>query len=280
MNDLDRIITRINTEREVPKALGTSHILFVIGIVSLCALLFWKFRDTSDKNFRILIGVMFAIMLIGELLKQTLLNITIEEGKAVFTYNWTQLPFQLCSTPLYVLPFLTLLPDCRLRDFFAAYTMTVSLIGGIAVYLVPKTIFTTKVFCNIQTMIHHGLQIVSGVYTAMYYRRRINKRFYFDGICLFAVMFIIANLLNTVGYDMLVANGLITEGTKFNMFYLSPRADQSIPILSEFLKSFHPAVYIIGYFVLVSLGAIIIMCFTSLVYRISQKQSEKEIEEV
>ena len=284
MNALERVVTWINTEGEAPQTFGGLHILFTLLVIALCILLFWKLRDTSDRTYRILIGVMFGVMFFGELTKQVLANFSITDGRLIYTYSWGQFPFQLCSTPLYVLPFLSFLPDCRIRDFAAAYTMTVGLIGDIAVYLTPKTVFGTRLFFNIHTMIHHGLQIVSGVYTAIYYRHRINRRFYFDGICVFAILFVIANLLNTVGYDLLVASGLMSEGADFNMFYISPRAEQTVPVLSDLLKSFPPIVYIIGYFVFLSLGALIIMCFTRFVCVISEKQREKRngerIEEV
>ena len=274
MKVVEKFITWINTEGDIPSAFGILHILFTLSVIAVSILLFLKFRDADDRTFRIIIGVVFGVMLFGELIKQIFMNMSIEDGRVIYTYNWSQIPFQLCSTPLYVLPFLSFLPDSRLRDFAASYTMTVGLIGGIAVYLTPKTVFSTRIFTNLHTMIHHGIQIISGVYTAIYYRRRINRRFYTDGICVFALMFIIANLLNTVGYDILVANGLIMEGDSFNMFYVSPRADQDTPVLSDLLKSFPPIVYILGYFVFVAIGALIISYFTSYVYKTARRRRE------
>ena len=274
MEILEKIVTWINTEGEEPAAFGSLHVLFILSVIAFSLILFLRFRDTDDRTFRILIGVMFGVMLLGEILKQTLMNISVEEGKIIYAYNWTDFPFLLCSKPLYVLPYLSFLPDSRLRDFAASYMMTVGLIGGIAVYLTPKTVFGSRVFLNFQTMIHHGIQIIAGVYTAIYYRRRLNRRFYFDGMSVFAVMFVIANLLNTVGYDILLANGLIYEGEAFNMFYISPRADQSVPVLSDFLKSMPSIVYILGYFVFLAIGAFIIMYFVNYVYKESDRRRE------
>ena len=277
---LQTLIEATAWEMEKPKAYGPFHLTFMLVGFAVCILLAWWLRHLGEKgNRRLLIG-MGAFLILTEVYKQLFYYFHIGGG----SYQWWIFPFQLCSTPLYVLPFLSFLPDCRIRDFAAAYTMTVGLIGGIAVYLTPKTVFGTRLFFNIHTMIHHGLQIVSGVYTAIYYRHRINRRFYFDGICVFAILFVIANLLNTVGYDLLVASGLMSEGADFNMFYISPRAEQTVPVLSDLLKSFPPIVYIIGYFVFLSLGALIIMCFTRFVCVISEKQREKRngerIEEV
>ena len=60
----------------------------------------------------------------------------------------------------------------------------------------------------------------------------------------------------------MVKYGKITEGTGFNMFYISPRADQTVPVLNDFLKSVHPAIFILGYFVALSFIALVIMLIT------------------
>ena len=274
MRILERLIEFANIEMEVPAIFSPFHLLPAILVVLFCVVLYLFFRDANDRTFRILIGGMFAVMFLFEVVKQLAVHTSLNEGVLTFQYNWNSFPFQLCSTPLYVLPFLSFLPDCRIRDFAASYTMTFALVGGIAVYLTPKTVFTVRLVTNIQTMVHHGIQIVTGVFTAIYYRRRINRRFFTDGVLVFSLVFIIANLLNTVGYDMLLANGLIAEGDSFNMFYISPRADQTFPMCNDLLKSFPPIVCIVGYFVIVTAFAFVIARFVYDVYRLSHRRRE------
>ena len=127
--------------------------------------------------------------------------------------------------------------------------MTFALIGGVAVYLVPSSVFVTNRFINIQTMVHHGLQIVSGIYVAAYYRRRFNRRFYLGGVAIFAVTFTIANILNTVVYDMLVAMGKFEDGFLFNMFYINPRLEIVLPVCKNMFSKLPPVLYIAAYFV-------------------------------
>ena len=212
-------------------------------------------------------GGAFLLMLVMEIFKQIISPMSVVDGELVYRYAWSDFPFQLCSTPLYVFPLLVFLSDGRLRDVAAAYTMTFSLIGGIAVYLVPKTVFSVRLALNIQTMVHHGLQIVIGIYTAARYRARINRRFFLGGVGLFAGVYAIANLLNTVGYDFFVARGWMNEGDSFNMFFISPRSDQTVPLFNEFLKSLPPAFLAIGYFLLALTAAWILF----VVYRVFNK---------
>ena len=194
-----------NNTMEEPSAFGGLHLLCLLLVITASVLACVFFRDASDKTFRLIIGVSFAIMLAFEIWKQIAVSTDVVDGVITFSYRWFVFPFQLCSTPLYVLPFLAFLPDSELRDVFAAYTMTFAFVGGIAVFLFPKTVFTTYTALNAQTMVHHGLQITTAAYTASYYRKRLNLRFFLGGACVFTIFFVIANLLNTLGYDYLVA---------------------------------------------------------------------------
>jgi hypothetical protein len=151
--------------------------------------------------------------------------------------------------------------------------MTFALLGGIAVYLVPKTVFVTKAAINVQTMLHHGIQIFTGVYTASYYRRRINRKFFLSGFLLFALFFAVANLLNTVGYDLLVSAGLMESGESFNMFYIGPRPEQTLPIFEELLIGVPRILIPIGYFILVTLGAAVLAWISYTVFRLLRKKT-------
>ena len=272
MTFVKRLVEIMDTRQETPKNFGSLHFAFIFAALLICAVLVVFFRNARDRDFRIIIGGMFSVMLVGELLKQLVFPLDIVDGRLVMNYLWSAFPFQLCSTPLYVLPFLFLLPDCRLRDFAASYIMTFGLLGGIAVYIAPNSVFVGNVFLSYHSMIHHGIQILSGVYTAAYYRRRINSDFVLGAIGVFTVMFIIANLLNTVGYDLLLEKGLITTENTFNMFYISPRPGQDPIMFKEFYSRVHPAVYIAGYFVLITAGALVIAYTVYLIHKLSKRR--------
>jgi hypothetical protein len=228
--------------------------------------------DCSERNFRRVTGAMFLVMFALELVKQTLFSMSVEGGRVIYQYNWSDFPFQLCSTPLYVLPLLAFLPDGWLRDSAAAYTMTFAFIGGLTTYIVPSSIFTTSVFRNIQTVVHHGIQIVSGVYTASHYRRRLSRRLFLLGTALFSVFYLVANLLNTGGYKLFVALGFFEEGDTFNMFYVSPRADQSTPVFDSLFNLIPPVAFIVLYFVVLTLVSAGIMYAVRKLTELSQRK--------
>jgi len=278
MKLLEGLISVINIEMEEPTAYGGFH-LFCIFLVVLASVILVRKNDSDERTFRRVIGVMFLVMLTLEIVKETLFCMNVAEGRVVYEYNWTDFPFQLCSTPLYVLPLLAFAPDGWLRDMAAAYTMTFAFIGGLATYIVPGTIFTTSVFRNIQTVIHHGVQIVSGVYTASHCRRRVSRRLYLLGVGLFSAFYLVANFLNTVGYRLLVSLGALEEGESFNMFYVSPRADQSTPMLNDFFDLVSPIAFIVVYFIALCFGAALIMYAVRKLTELSDKRKTEGMAE-
>ena len=269
---ITEIIELVNTETAEPRVLGILHLSFIFAVLCVTVFFCVKLCDVSDATFRRVIGGAFFVMLTLEILKQVFSSMSVSDGEIVYGYVWSAFPFQLCSTPLYVLPMLAFLPDGKLRDCVASYTMTFALAGGLVTYIFPKTILTGRMIINVQTLIHHGLQIITGVYTAAYYRRKIDRRFFLGGVSVFAVVFAIANFLNTVGYKLFVSLGIMSDGEAFNMFYISPRADQTVPILSDFFNWFHPIVFIAGYFVVLTLSAALLTYIARTVYTLAQKR--------
>ena len=279
MELVEKLIEYVNITVEEPLPFGPTHIKSIVSVAVLTLLLCFGFHSVRDFGYRLLMGIMSIVMIGGELIKMVIPYLALVDGEYVYNFNWQTIPFQLCSTPIYVLPFLFLLPNGKLRDIFAAYAMTFSLIGGIAVYATPQTVFGVGKFANVHTMVHHGIQIVAGIYTAVYYRSRITKRFFIKGVALFAIFVAAATVMNTIGYDHMVEYGKIVEGAEFNMFYISPRADQSVPMHNDFLKSLHPATLIALYFFGLSLVALVITTLTFVLYKIFSRSSKCECEE-
>ena len=50
------------------------------------------------------------------------------------------------------------------KDSAMAFMMTFSLFGGLVVMAYPNDVFIETIGINLQTMIHHGLQVVLGIY--------------------------------------------------------------------------------------------------------------------
>jgi hypothetical protein len=110
--------------------------------------------------------------------------------------------------------------------------------------ILPTSVFTPYITINIQTMVHHGLQVVFGVYMASYNRHHLNKRFFAWCMLVFAAFASVALILDVTVYPVLIEKGLATD---FNMFYISPYVNSDLPVLSAIYPKVSYPVYLIIY---------------------------------
>lgn len=244
MDFLIKLINWSNTTMIKPTNYGWFHLMFV-GIVIVCSILMCVFfRNVSARGVRVICFVFWIIIALFEVYKQLNFTYSVSDGKIVSDYLWYAFPYQLCSTPLYVLPFVVFLPDGRLRDAVTAYMIAFSIFGGICVYIFPGDVFTENISINIQTMVHHGIQIVSGVYLASRYRQKLTFKYYLKGAAVFVLLLGLAMLLNEVVHNWLVNGG---QNDAFNMFYISPYFDCTLPVLSLIYPKVPYAVFVAIY---------------------------------
>jgi hypothetical protein len=159
---------------------GWFHILALAIMFAVGVFLCWKCRNVSDKKFRIIIGVVWAIMLLFEIYKQVEFSFNYDEltGSVRWDYEWYAFPFQLCSKPLYLLPFIVFLPDGKVRNSIIAFIGSFALFGGLATMVFPTTVFIETIGINIQTMVHHGLQVVIGVFALVHERFNLSIKYF------------------------------------------------------------------------------------------------------
>jgi hypothetical protein len=165
-----------------------------------------------------------------ELYKQFVYTFDYEDGELIKEYSWYVFPFQFCSTPLYVLPFVAFLKEGRVRSAAISFLASYGLLAGLAVMIYPGNVFVETVGVDIQTIVHHGLQTSIGIIFAVRYMRRDTLRRLLDASIVFGIAIAIAFMLNIILYPYLVSFGI---DTSFNMFYISPYNECNLPILSS-----------------------------------------------
>ena len=264
MKFLINILELLRAQMECPPLYGWFHLTSVFITIAVSVLLCVFFRNANERTERRLIFILWIIMAVLEVYKQILYTFTTDGTTIAVDYTWPFFPFQLCSTPLYTLPLIAFCKSGKFRDAIIGYTIAFSTFGGICVYAFPGDVFTVFAGINIQTMVHHGIQIITGVYLASKHRHRLTLRYYLSGgiVCLVAVL--IAHLLNEVVHRVLVSNG---NYEVFNMFYISPYHGCTLPVLSSIYPLVpYPvflAIYIVGFIVA---AAIIFLAARGIVY--------------
>jgi len=270
MNIFEKIVYTLQADMETPTTFGLWHITSVILMIGLCVLLVWRFGNASDKTLRRILLIAWLAIFLSEVYKQIIFSFDFDGTAASWSYTWYAFPFQFCSTPLYALPLAVFLKDGRARNAVLTFLSTFSLFAGLAVMIYPNDVFISTIGINIQTMLHHGSQVVIGVLIAVHERRRTSKRQFVHGVAVFAAFTLIAMGLNIAMHYIHLANGI---DATFNMFYISPFHDCTLPVLSIFYPLLPYPLFLICYLAGFSLVAALVY---GIQYGIIKKAAPKQ----
>lgn len=229
MTTFEKILYFLKGEMTRPGNYGWFHLLFVGIIAAITIVLCLKFKNCKTKTLNRILLIAWIVLMVGEIAKQILFSFDSDGITASWNYQWYAFPYQLCGTPLVVLPFIIFTKEGKFRDACMAYMATFSLFGGLAVYFYPNDVFVREIAINLQTMIHHGLQVVIGILLAVYNRRKLTFKYYLSSVYVFVVLSAIAIVMNVGVYHLFQAKGI---GDTFNMFYISPYFPCTLPVLS------------------------------------------------
>lgn len=229
MNFFEKIIHSLQKTMECPTNYGWFHIMFLIIIIVGTFIICKFFKNCSEKTVNILLFIFWAVVFLLEVYKQLEFSFTYSDEVAKWDYQFYAFPFQFCSSQLYILPFIFLLKDSKIRDGMILFTITFLFFGGLAVCIYPNNVFVETIGINIQTMIHHGTQLLLGIFLFIRYGEKLNLMNYLRGVVVFLCLLFIALSLNIIVYKMLQSIG---NDEKFNMFYISPYFECQLPILS------------------------------------------------
>ncbi len=245
-------------EKEIttPTNYGWFHILFMALIITATVLLTVFFKDCNDKTFRLIALISWIVMLTLEIYKQFIYTFSYTDFGVVGKYQWYAFPYQLCSTPLYILPMVAFMKEGKARDFFTAYLSTFSFFGGVVVFFYPNDVFCSLLGINVQTMVHHGLQVVIGIFMIVHEKKKINLLYFLKGVAVFAGLAAIAIALNEIVYAVFASKGI---DQTFNMFYISRHFPVHLPILSTVYETVPYIVYLAAYLVVFSIAALLVL---------------------
>ena len=246
MNWFEKFIYSISKTMVKPEMYGLFHLVSVAVMVAILALLIWKCRNCSEKTFRVIVSVAWIVIVLFEVYKQIVFSFNYDEvtGLVKWDYQWSAFPFQLCSTPLYVFPFVFLTPEGRFRDSFIAFVGTFSLFGGLCTMFFPATVFVETIGINIQTMVHHGLQVAIGIFALVHEREKLNFKYFLRGVLVYVGAIAVALSLNFIVRPRL--------DEAFNMFYINKPDNCDLPLVGDMIKPNVPyvaflAIYILGF---------------------------------
>ena len=239
-----KILQFFDTRAEAPASYGWFHLLWLGIMIAASVLAALCGRKMQKKTVINIVLVMAIVTIVLEIYKQ--INFTFGDGSEAPAYLWYAFPWQFCSTPMYIGLLAGVIRKGRVHDALCAYLATFALFAGLAVMLYPNNVYMEVIGINIQTMICHGNMVVMAVLLFASGHVRIELRTLLRAVPVFVVTLTVAMVLNEVAYR----TGLL-ENHNFNMFYVSPYLEGTLPIYSELqTKLPYPvglAIYVVGF---------------------------------
>ena len=168
-----------------------------------------------------------VVVIVLELYKQINYTLGYDTGTVIADFQWYAFPFQFCSTPMYVGLLMGITRRGKVHDALAAYLATFSVFAGLCVLLYPNDVFIGTIGINIQTMICHCSMIVIGIYLMATGYVKAEHKTVLKAASVFAVAVGLAAVMNEIAYY----SGLLETET-FNMFFISPHCEPSLPVYS------------------------------------------------
>lgn len=265
------VLEFLDKDMERPESFGWFHLLF-LGITLLAAVLLCVFHKKGDPD-RVRRVVLYTaiLVIVLEVYKQINYSFSYGGESIEFDYQWYAFPFQFCSTPMYAGLLAGIVKKGKVHDALCSYLATYALFAGICVMVYPNDVFIRTIGINVQSMICHGSMISIGVYLLYSGQVKLRHKTILGAVAVFSVCVGLAAAMNEIAYF----SGLL-ENETFNMFFISPHCDPSLPVYSMVQQVVPFPFCLIIYIAAFSLAAYIILLAAMGIKKLSETAHAKQ----
>ncbi len=266
---IEKIMHFLQGEMQTPNLYGWFHILSLAIVIITCLLIFTFRKRISQRVVNNIVLITGIVVIIFEVYKQLIFSFNyVGGGASTWSYQWYAFPFQFCSTPMYLMLLAGIIRKGRVHDNLLCYLATFAVFAGLCVMLYPGDVFMKYIGINIQTMVCHGSMIIIGCLIFATKSIEINLKSILKAFEVFVIVCAIA-----LGANIIWHYCGTTE--TFNMFYISPYYDCTLPLLSMIYPKVHYAIFLAIYLVGFTLAATVIMLIAMLCNHLTSKIAKK-----
>ena len=220
----EQLLALLDGQMKEPTLFGWYHLLCLVIVVALCAIVIHKRKLFTPQRVRLALGIAAGLLLSLEVYKQ--FNFSYNADKDSWGYQWYAFPFQFCSTPMYVMLVAAILKDGKIQHSLYAFLASYGFFAGAAVMFYPADVFIETIGINVQTMVHHGMMVVVGVFMYATGAVKSSHRTILHALPTFGALVTLALTAN-------ILYGQFGDPDQtFNMFFISPYYDCTLPVLS------------------------------------------------
>ena len=228
---------------EEPGIISWFHFIALIPIIAGAILIPLFFRNSEEKIYKKILFIFWVVLMILEIFKQLVKSFHYGDP-SYWEYSIRDFPFSICSMVYYFIPIILFVnkeKHPKIVDAAIGYMCLISLAMGIVVCIYTKMVTSELIFINIQTLIHHGSQVVLGVFIYVWNRKNITIKTFYRCLIAFAITAVIAIIINVAFYPHFI-----------NMFFINPTRITNLPIGNVVQEKAGYPVYLIGFLSLIA----------------------------
>ena len=256
MNLFEKIVFALKAEMVEPEPFGWFHLSCLAIMVACIVFLYTKKKDFGEHQMKTVVGTYGFIALALEVLKQIVWSFNYDSALNLVTwdYQWYAAPFQFCTMPIYASLLIFFMKDCKIRRALMSFLAFTTILGSMAVIVMPESCFVGTILVNVHTTwLHYGSFVVS-IYLMMSGMVEFNPKSLQHATLVFGVCLMAAMVLNIGVYH----SGVLGDNEVFNMFHISPYFISILPVFSTLQQNAPYVIYLMCYIAAVSLGTTII----------------------
>ena len=250
---------------EEPGVISWFHFIALIPIIALAILIPLFFRNTEEKIYKGILFIFWVVLIILEIFKQLIKSFHYGDP-SYWEYSVRDFPFSVCSMVYYFIPIILFVnkeKHPKIVDAATGYLCLITLAAGVVVCIYPKMATSTLIYINIQTFIHHGSQVVLGVFIYVYNRRNITIKTVYRSLVAFAITAVIAIIINVAFYPRFI-----------NMFFINPTRITNLPIGNIVQEKAGYPVYLIAFLSVIALITFLTYFIETSIYKAVMKRSK------
>lgn len=235
---------------ERPKNYGLIHIIFIVVMIVSVALMIWKIKKIDNRRMDKIVLTFGIILFVIEIYKQLVYTFVDSDG----SYQWYAFPFQFCSSPMYVCLILPFIKNDKIKNALYGYLAFFGTIGGLVVMIYPNDVWVRTLSISLHSMIWHSSMVVLGVFILAKKNYETNIKQFFPAIIVFVIFVLLAQTLNISFYHLFIKD----LGQTFNMFFISPYFECTLPVFNIFYNHFGWIICMILYVLAFSIGTVVV----------------------
>ena len=249
---------------EEPEVISWFHFIALIPIIALAILIPLFFRNAEEKTYKRILFIFWVVLIVLEIFKQLIQSFHYGDP-SYWEYSVRDFPFSICSMIYYFVPIVLFVNRERhpkIVDAATGYLCLISLAAGIVVCTYTKMVTSTLIFINIQTFIHHGSQVVLGVFVYVWNRKNVTIKTVYRSLIAFAITAVIAILINVAFYPRFI-----------NMFFINPTRITNLPVGNIIQEKAGYPVYLLAFLSVIALMTFLTYFVETSIYKAAIKRS-------